>query len=397
MPINYTNYTSSIRTEGTSNSDVNRFHNVYIGENLLGSYVHRIRKLHETTDKPDSNYNSMKYNSLEPSGYIVMGNNWTIKSVVTGVGRFWVPQSNSHTFDRSATVKLDVQYKVPTFIQKVGSNKNGSMRFLPNKSNPRIVDLYPFSMLSIIMNGKSIGVKEAFKNDILTTNMNTMASYLGKKEEYYLDRTYTLRHKETKKQAQIPELSFYNGMDMSFRINTTYPHDYRRKVANFQYWGINNEQIIYEDNPNATNDYLNLLLGTKNKQYELISCTEEVYESDSLIGQIILKHFGNFENNSFTYKDKTYTIDIETNTILLDGNEVLYIEMDNGYLLTFNYEKAISNIVSDKIKPDIDNFINYIRTRTVYNANYNSQFYQLGRYIVYEQESGGSDGNQGPD
>lgn len=386
MPINYTSYTSSIRTEGTSNSDVNRFHNVYVGENLLGSYTHRIRKLHETTDKPDSNYNSMEYNSLEPSGYIVMGNNWTLKSVITGVGRFWVPQSNSHTFDRSATVKLDIQYKVPSFIPRVGSNRNGSMRFLPNKTNPRIVDLYPFSMLSIVLNGKAIGMKESFKNDILNTNMNSMASYLGKKEEYYLDRSFTLRHKDTKKQAQIPELSYHNGMDMSFRINTTYPADYRRKVANFQYWGINNEQIIYEDNPNATNDYLNVLLGTQNKEYELISCSEEVYENDSLIEQIILKYFGNYENNSFTYKDKTYTIDTETNTMFLDDKEILYIEMDDGSLFTFNYEKAIANIVSDKIKPDIDKFLNYIRTRTMYNPSYNATFYTLGRVFNYEDD-----------
>ena len=395
MPINYTNYTGSIRTEGASNSDINRFHNVYVGENLLGSYTHIIDKKDESSDKPDSNYNSMEYNSLEPSGYIVMGNNWTIHSVITGVGRFWVPSSNSHTFDRSATVKLDIQYKVPTFIQKVGSNKNGSMRFLPNKTNPRIVDLYPFSMLSIIMNGKSLGMKEAFKNDILTTNMNTMASYLGKKEEYYLDRTFTLRHKDTKKQALIPELSFYNGMDMAFRINTTYPKDYRRKVANFQYWGINNEMIIYEDNPNATNDYLNLLLKTQGKEYELISCTEEVYEADSLIEQIILKYFDDYENGTFTYKDKTYKIDARTNVITLDDKEVLYIEMDNGSLFTFNYEKAIANIVNDKIKPDIDKFLEYIRTRTIFDSNYNRQFYQLARYKSGHHSDGGEHASGG--
>lgn len=383
MPITYSN-TTTIR-------DINKdsYFEIYSAKVDFGNYTSKFKRVHDD-DGIENLLDSTLYNAAEVwRGYIPLGNAFTPGSFVKALGRFIVPTSNPHDFDRSATYKFNSHIKICSSAQLTSARENRMVRYLPNKRKPISIDLYPFQTTININTGKGIGgYSKALKLDIQKVASNNFAMYLGRKEQVYLgmDMNY---HNLDGSLTHPPELTYYNGKDMAFQNDQPFDTAYRRKVASFMYFGVNQESIIYEKDDNAANVFMNKQLNTTNKNYIVNEITEEIYTEDKSFGELLEKYFDNVDVDNLLFEYKGIKYHLEGQTIYNENNEeVLGIELDNGSIFSFSYEKYISYGLKDKVKQYIDSFLNYIKTRTP-RPTYNSKYYMIGWKIEEgEYESG---------
>lgn len=405
MPIlSYRGQSTHRVTVGNSNQSANnKIHNTYLKSIPFYQYDNGLYDTYHRSQNK-AMYDSMYSNAIFMQGYCPLGGGdryaWTISQMFAGLGKLIIPMEyNMHRYDRSATTDLTARIKVPAMIANYGSEKNGSIRFLPNKKNPSIVDLYPHPLLQNVQIAKQFGgLNKVLNADIIKVSANQLPNYLTNHEKYFLDENDNLRSMDVWKSYQAtgkmnwgsiyypPELD--DNMGWGYHIFT---NDFRRQCANFGYYSINRLETVYEDNPNAASNYLNAYLKLHNmqdkdinRQYYNIELEEKTYTAEYVFKDVFEKVFGNFNQEDFTfvYKDKTYRIDEDTNTIYDEnGDEVLLFKLDDGSYFSTQYEKAITRAVKDEIKPYIDNFIQFLSNKPSIISMRGEAFYWY--YISY--------------
>lgn len=383
MPIRINSFNPKVKTTNDENNNEQYWFSIYNNDTGQTSKSKNGIKLLDYGD-PRGFYESMYSNSVGIRGYVPLWDEgWKFSNICAGFGRMLWPSWNYHEFDRTITNDLRGRMKYVYASNQVGSNKNGSMRYLPDKIDPKVLDLYPHKLKEIALNARIYGgANLAFKKHIIDTSANNIATYLGKNENVYMDRNGVLRSMSDGSQVTPPELEDAYAWGL-----LDFTDDFRRRAANFRYYGVNQQRIIYEEDKNAASAYLNLYRknkGTQDKNttinYTNITIEEDVYQSEMIYKELIEYVFGNFNEETFTweYNGETYRIDSETNTIY-DSNdeEVLYILVNDTYF-SFNYQKAIAYIIKDLVKDSttewstyIKNFINQVKNKgTIYNYNY---------------------------
>lgn len=397
---------------GQSNDTIQKYYNTYL-KNIPFAYDYNQGLYSNHHRSSNTYYDSMKNNCLFLQGYVPFcgGDRYdgAIGDLFGSIGSLWIPvEFRGHTFDRSAVTDLSARMKVPITIANYGSDRNGSIRYLPNKKNPLAVDLYPHTLLQIIQSGKQLGgVNKAIKDDIIKLSSNQLANYLANREKYFLDENDNLRSMDVWKEYQVsgklnlgsvyypPELDDNYGW--GYHI---FSADFRRQCANFGYYSMNRLETIYEDNPNAASNYLNAYLklhGFQDKdierKYYNIELEEKTYSPEYVFSNIFNKVFGNFneEDFTFTYKDKIYRIDENTKTIYDENNdEVLFIKLDDGTYFSTTYDKAIVQAIKDEINPYIDDFINFLLKKPSVISMKGQDFYQWYIHTItkVDDESG---------
>lgn len=411
MPIlSYRGQTTHKIAVGQSNSSAQKYYNTYL--NKIAFYDFNQGLYSTGSRSKNAYYDSMQTNCIFKQGYVPFcgGDRYDgkIGDLFGSIGSLYIPiEFRSHTYDRSTVTDLSYRMKIPITIAHYGSDKNGSIRYLPNKNNPQIIDLYPHTLLQTIQSGKELGgVNKVIKKDIIKIASNQLANYLANKEQYFLDENDNLRSMEAYKQykatgklnlGQIyypPELD--DNMGWGYHIFTP---EFRRECANFGYYSMNRLETIYEDNPNASSNYLNAYLKLHNLQdkniernYYNIELEEKTYSAENLFKEIFTKIFGNFdeENLTFVYKDKTYKIDENTKTIYDENNEeVLFIQLDDGTYFSTNYDKVIVQAVKNEINPYIDNFIDFLKNKPYIASVKGNDFYQWYIKRTEHQSDGG--------
>lgn len=395
MPITFSSHQS------ITDASKNNYYKVYAADVGYGNYTTKFTRENtgffagESTNTIEKTLDSTKYNELSWRGYIRLGNNFTLSDIIKGLGRFIQPESNEHDFDRSASYRFNNHVKICATSQFTSTRDNRGIRYLPNKRNPVSIDLYPFrTLMNLNLKGTFGSYSKALKADIGKESANQLAMYLGRKESVYLDMDGNFRNMSNSSYTHPPELTYHNGYDMAFQNEHPFDSTYRRKVANFQYYGVNQETIIYEDDPNAANVWMNRQLGTTNKLYKVNSVEEEFYQEENVYSELLEKYFENVDTENLTFEYKGITYHLDGSIIYNENNEeVLGIELDNGSIFSFNYEKYIAYGLKDKTKDDIDKFKNYIKTRTP-SPTFNSKYYMLHWEYVedYYDDSGGEGG-----
>lgn len=346
-------------------------------------------------NQPRGMYESMYSNSIGFRGYVPLWDeSWKFSNIIAGLGRMVWPDWNYHEFDRTVINDYRKRIKYVYSLPQVNSDKSGSMRYLPSKTNPKVVDLYPHKLKEIALYSKVYGSSsKAFKKAIIDVTSNNIADYLARKEKYYVNSNGDLN-------GDPPELEEYYAWGGNG--TSVFTPDYRRRIVNFEYYGASQRRIVYEKNDNAASDYLNSIRGTTGIQYTNIQINEEVYKAEFLFKELIQNTFGNFdeENFTWTYNNETYRIDSETKIIykqIEEGveEECLYLLLDDGTYFSFNYEKAIAYIIKDLVQKEgsewrqyIKDFITQIKNKSS-RYNYNYECYKWGLEAATKTEGTG--------
>ena len=400
--------THKIATGQSNNTGDNKIYNTYLNDKQNIPYQDFDAGLYLDKKSKNTYYDSTYENAILTQGYMPLGGgdkapalDWLKFFGATGYLILPNPfDYMMHLCDRSITTDLSARIKTPLMIAHYGSNKNGSMRYLPNKKNPKLVDLYAHPLLQNILTAKRYGgINKVLKKDIINISANQLPSYFAKNEKYFLDENDNLRSMEVWNNYQKtgvmnwgnvyypPELD--DKMGWGYHI---FSDEFRRQCANFGYYSVNRLETVYEDNPQAASNYLNAYLklrglDDKTRDYYDIELEEKTYSAEKVFGEVFTKVFGNFDesNATFTYKDKLYRIDENTNTIY-DGNndEVLYIKLDDGTYFSTSYEKAIVRALKDEIKPYIDSFIQFMKNKPDIVSMNGNEFFQWWNVIHSE-------------
>ena len=383
-------------------SDLNgdRYNGVYYAKNTgRGDTQFKFRRENTGLWSSSSQYgntieqclDSTKHNSLGSTGHIPLGDAWTPKNLITGLGRFFIRNTNEHQWTRSAVYEFSNRMKVCNSSQKYGLKKNTAVRYFPNKKNPRLVDIYPFKIQQLVYQKNIVGsFAKALKIDMNKEVSNALASYLGRKEEVYMDEDGELKYFSNHQIAIPPELT----EETSFQNNVPHDVNFRRKLANFMFFGVNQKKTYFEKDDNAENLWLQTQL-KNNHEYELVDVVENTYTEEKLFQPLLEKYFQNvvvIDDNTIDFEHKGIKYTLKGDTFYNENNEeVIGLELDDGTIFTFNYEKYIVEHIKDnaEVKDYIDRFKSYIKTQT--KRDFNDLYYMYdywNRTRYYDQKTG---------
>ena len=325
-----------------------------------------------------------KHNALEPTGWIVLGNAWTIGNIIKGVGRYIIPESNQQDMIYCSTYEFNTRFKVAVSSLKYGLAKNTAVRYYPSKKNPRVVDIYGFNLEQLIAQKRILGsFKEAFKTDALKTISNSLATFLGNKEEIFMDENGDLRYFSNNSIAIPPELTD----ETSFQNNREHNESFRRQLANFMFFGINERKTYFVANENAETIFMQQQLKTDH-QYQITDIVENTYTEEKLFQPLLEKYFENvvaIDEETIDFERKGIKYTLKGDTIYDENNEeVLGIELDDGSIFCFNYERYIACHLKDneEVNDYIKRFKEYLKNPQKFD--FNANFYQLGWKVTTE-------------